>query len=169
LLGTGSSLRAGLLPLPVLVARGEDAGVVNSPDCVSGILRGIDEGPSRLDDLCLDLGFMSGVGVLEPWKLLFLLVPTTLLAGELPGVSTKLLAIDLSLDMTVETESRSCFSRLLSEFISSRLASISRISPCKAAHLRFMSLCIRRISPLTVSLSCTPRSMMARTRSIAGP
>lgn len=115
---------------------------------------------------CLVL--MSGVGVREPWKLLVRLFPTTLLAGELPGVSTKLLASDRSLDITVETESRSCLSRAL--FVtSSSTRSSSRMSACNVVHLRFMSACKRRISPLTVSLSSTPLSMIARTLSIAGP
>jgi len=117
---------------------------------------------------CLVFAFVSGVGVLEPWKLLFLLTPTTLLAGELPGVSTRLLAIERSLDMTVDTESLSCFSRF-SPPMSSSTRSMSRISFCSAPHLRFMSLCKRKISPLTVSLSSTPRSTMANTLSIAGP
>lgn len=51
------------------------------------------------------LMFVSDVGVLEP-MLPFLLPPMTLLAGELPGVSIKLLLIDRSLEMTVDTESR---------------------------------------------------------------
>lgn len=49
----------------------------------------------------------DSVGVREP-PLPFRLLTTTLLAGELPGVSTpRLLAIDRSVETTVETESRS--------------------------------------------------------------
>lgn len=110
---------------------------------------------------------MSGVGVLEPWKLPFRLA-ATLLAGELPGVSKRLLPRERSLDITVETESRSCRS-FASVLMSPSTISISLISPWSVDHRSFMSDCNLRISPLTVSLSWTPLSIMARTLSIAGP
>ena len=67
------------------------------------LLRGSEPDKARLFGLVLlllVLMFVSGVGVLDP-KLPFLL-PTMLLAGELPGVSTMLLPRDRSLDMTVD-------------------------------------------------------------------
>ena len=65
--GTGSSLRISGLVFPLRVANGDEAGLdVNSPDWVSGILLGIEDGPSRLEVLFLGFGFISGVGVLEP-------------------------------------------------------------------------------------------------------
>lgn len=116
--------------------------------------------------LLLVLISVSSVGVRDP-KLLFRPSPMMLLAGELPGVSSKLPALDRSLEMTVDTESRrlSPFSLLSS----STTTSTSAISLCKDVQRCFISLCSRKISPLTVSLSRTPRSMMARTRSMAGP
>jgi hypothetical protein len=155
----------------------EGEGVARTSLKVRGTRRVVDEEGRRVELLLAVTGvklilrvfvLFSGVGVLEPWKLLFLLTSTTLLAGELPGVSRKLLPIDLSLDMTVETESRSCRS-FASMLISSSTSSMSRTSSCSADHRRFMSDCNRRISPFTVNLSKTPLSMMARTRSIAGP
>lgn len=111
---------------------------------------------------------LRGVGVLEPWKLFLRLTSAILLAGELPGVIRRLLPMDLSLDMTVETESRSCRS-FASALRSPSTSSMSRMSSCSVDHRRFMSDCNLRISPFTVNLSRTPLSMMARTRSIAGP
>lgn len=99
-------------------ASGEEDGMsANSPDCVSGIRLGIELG-IRMPDF-LVFAFVSGVGVLDA-------PPTTLLAGELPGVSTRLLAIERSLDIIVDTESRDSFSQL-SLLISSIVESISRI------------------------------------------
>jgi hypothetical protein len=114
------------------------------------------------------LMLLRGVGVREPWKLFLRLTFAILLAGELPGVSRRLLPRDRSLDMTVETESRSCRS-FASALMSPSTSSISRTSSCRVAHRRFISDCNRRISPFTVNLSNTPLSIMARTRSIAGP
>ena len=94
---------------------------------------------------------LSGVGVLEPWKLLLRLA-ATLLAGELPGVSKRLLPRERSLDITVETESRSCRS-FASMLMSPSTISMSLISPWSDDHRSFMSDCNLRISPFTVNLS----------------
>lgn len=119
-----------------------------------------DEERTRLEDRLVVLGvneilrvfvLTSGVGVLEPWKLPLRLA-ATLLAGELPGVSKRLLPRERSLDITVETESRSCLS-LASVLMSPSTTSISLISPWSVDHRSFMSDCNLRISPFTVNLS----------------
>lgn len=81
----------------------------------SRLLRGSEDGVSvslLADSLLLlplrTLMFVSDVGVRDP-KLPFRLLPTTLLAGELPGVATpRLLPKERSVEMTVKTESRNC-------------------------------------------------------------
>jgi hypothetical protein len=130
--------------------------------CVMGPRRDAeDEEGTRLEDRFVVLGvnvilrvfvLTSGVGVLEPWKLLLRLPAATLLAGELPGVSKRLLPRDRSLDITVETESRSCRS-FDSVLISPSTTSMSLISPWSVDHRSFMSDCNLRISPFTVNLS----------------
>lgn len=81
-----------------------------------GVRRVADEKETRVELLPVVPGvkpvlrvlvLLRGVGVREPWKLFLRLTPAILLAGELPGVSSRLLPSDRSLDMTVETESRS--------------------------------------------------------------
>lgn len=147
--------------------------------CVIGARRDAEEEDGRRleDRLAVAAGvkvilrvfvLLRGVGVLEPWKLPLRLTAATLLAGELPGVSNKLLPRERSLDITVDTESRSCRS-FVSVLISPSTSSMSLISPWSVDHRSFMSDCNLRISPLTVNLSWTPLSMIARTLSIAGP
>lgn len=146
------------------------------------LLLGIELGVSdddfsyALAELLLSLMFVRGVGVREPKLPRWLFPPPAmmLLAGELPGVSTpNELASDRSLLMTVETESLRFLSRASacarSSLISSSMTSTSFISACSRVQRRFISLCNRKISPFAVSRSVTPRSMIARTRSMAGP
>lgn len=88
--------------------------------------------------------------------------------GELPGVSWPLPTVERSLDSKLETESLSC-RLLLSAKTSSTMASVSDMLALRLDHLDCRSECSRKTSPLTVRRSLTPRSMMDRTRSIAGP
>ena len=89
-------------------------------------------------------------------------------AGELPGVSAAVVPeIDLSIESTLEMESRNWESGL--PFNSSRALSIARMLAVRFCALADMSLCSRRISPLTVRRSLRPFRIIARTRSIAGP
>ena len=88
-------------------------------------------------------------------------------AGELPGVSMTLLVADRSMDTIVEIESRSCW--FLFVVKSSNAKSMFFISVSIALHLARVSCCNLIISPLTVSLSLTPFSMIANTLSMAGP
>lgn len=104
-------------------------------ECVMGVRRDEEAEGRRAVDRLVVAGvnvilrvfvLLSGVGVLEPWKLLLRLA-ATLLAGELPGVSKRLLPSERSLDITVETESRSCRS-FASVLISPSTISMSLIS-----------------------------------------
>lgn len=60
-------------------------------------------------------------------------------------------------------------SRESARFSVSKTKSTALISSWSSVHRRRISDWSRRISPLTVSLSLTPRSMIARTRSMAEP
>lgn len=88
--------------------------------------------------------------------------------GELPGVSCPLPTVDRSFDSKLDTESLSCL-LLLSASTSSTMASVSFMFALRLAHRDCKSECKRKISPLTVRRSLTPRSIMDKTRSIAGP
>lgn len=118
LLGTWSSGRLGHMVCfeGVGMDDGEDFGLGECKSEIDGLgnrlLPGNELDSVRffgLELLLLVLILVNDVGVLDP-KLPFLL-PTMLLAGELPGVSTRLLANERSLDMTVDTESRRFLSR----------------------------------------------------------